>query len=198
MNSQPNTPTSAERHRGPNLGAVTTIFTVLFLVGLCPVTMFGGAPYFPGPSESTGAIVSFFQMRGPAVLLCFFFHFGAAIALGIFTASAVSQLHFLGVRAAGAYIALFGGLATAFKMGASASVLWVMARGIRSRSSSLRRAELAKPDLPEGAFFHSPDEVPWLYLADRNWIPVAKGDSPASIKHCCVRSIILTVRKSSL
>jgi hypothetical protein len=128
MSSQQNTPAPAARHRGPNLGIVAMTFITLFLAGLYPVTMFGGKPYFPGPGESASTIVSFFQMRGPAVLLCAFFHFGAAIVLGIFTATVVSQLRFLGVRAAGAYIALFGGLATALNMGVSASVLWVMAR----------------------------------------------------------------------
>jgi hypothetical protein len=128
MNSQPNTPAPAARHPGPNLGIVAIIFTILFLAGLYPVTIFGGRPYFPGPWEPASTIVSFFQVRAPAVLLCAFFHFGAVIALGIFTASIVSQLRFLGVRAAGAYVALFGGLATAFNMGVSASVLWVMAR----------------------------------------------------------------------
>jgi len=39
----------------------------------------------------------------------------------------VSRLRFLGVRAAGADIALFGGLMTAFNIGVSALVLWVMA-----------------------------------------------------------------------
>jgi hypothetical protein len=128
MNSQPNTLAPAGRHPGPDLGIVATIFTILFLAGLYPVTMFGGTPYFPGPSESASVIVSFFQMRPSAVLLCAFFHFGTAIALGIFTATAVSQLRFVGARVAGVYIALFGGLATGVNMGTSASVLWVMAR----------------------------------------------------------------------
>jgi hypothetical protein len=60
-------------------------------------------------------------------LLCAFFQFGSAIPLGIFTATIVSRLQFLGVRAAGAHIALFGGLMTAFNIAASALVLWVMA-----------------------------------------------------------------------
>ena len=128
MDSRLDLQATTVRHRGPHLGAVATIFTALFLAGLYPVTMFGGAPYFPGPGESASTIVSFFQARPSAVLLCAFFHFGAAIALGIFTASVVSQLRFLGARVAGTYIALFGGLATAFNMVASSSVLWVMAR----------------------------------------------------------------------
>jgi hypothetical protein len=49
--------------------------------------------------------------------------FGSAIPLGLFTATAVSQLQFLGVRAAGTSIALFGGFATATTMLASAAVL---------------------------------------------------------------------------
>jgi hypothetical protein len=136
MNSLSNTPTSEARHRGPNLGIVATIFTILFLAGLFPVTMFGGMPYFPGPWESASTITTFFQLRSSGVLLCSFFHFGASIALGIFTATVVSQLRFLGARVAGAYIALFGGLATALNIGASASVLWVMARpGIAQHST---------------------------------------------------------------
>jgi len=62
------------------------------------------------------------------VLICAALHFGAAIPLGIFTATAVSRLNFLGVRAAGATIALFGGFATALTMVASSSVLWVLAQ----------------------------------------------------------------------
>jgi hypothetical protein len=127
MNSESNTLTLEARHRDPNLWIVATIFTILFLAGLYPVTMFGGMPYFPGPSDSASAITNFFQLRSSAVLLCAFFHFGAAIALGIFTATVVSQLRFLGARVAGTYIALFGGLATALNMMSSASVLWIMA-----------------------------------------------------------------------
>jgi hypothetical protein len=62
-----------------------------------------------------------------SVLMCAFLHFGAAIPLGLFTASTVSRLQLLGVRAAGATIALFGGFITVFDMAASAMTLWVMA-----------------------------------------------------------------------
>jgi len=140
MNSQPNTLTPAARHRGPNPGIVATTFTVLFLAGLYPVTMFGGKPYFPGPWESGSTIATFFQLRPSGVLLCAFFHFGAAIALGIFTATVVSQLRFLGARVAGTYIGLFGGLATALNIGASASVLWVMARPGIAQDATLVQA----------------------------------------------------------
>ena len=115
-------------HAGPPLGVVALIFTILFNAGLYPVTIFNGAPFFPGPSEPAATIAAYFQTRSSAVLMCAFLHFGAAIALGILTASVVSRLRFLGVRAAGPYIALYGGLATALDMAASALFLWVMVR----------------------------------------------------------------------
>jgi hypothetical protein len=114
------------RHAGPPLGIVATIFVLLFMAGLYPVTAFGGKPVFPGPGDSLDVILAFFQARASAVLLCAALQFGAAIPLGIFTATIVSRLRFLGVRAAGTEIAFFGGLATALNMMASSSVLWTM------------------------------------------------------------------------
>ncbi|MGB6193244.1 MAG: hypothetical protein WBF42_12320 [Terracidiphilus sp.] len=85
-------------------------------------------PYYPGPWEPIQTITAFFQARPHAVLLCTFLQFGSAIPLGIFTASAVSRLKFLGVKAAGPDIALFGGFATAITMMMGTSVLWTMTR----------------------------------------------------------------------
>lgn len=133
-------PQTRLRHAGPPLGIVATIFVLLFIAGLYPVTAFGGKPVFPGPGESLDAIVVFFQARPSAVLLCAALHFGAAIPLGIFTATVVSQLRFLGVRAAGSYIALFGGFATAFNMMAATSVLWTMSYPGVAQDSTLVQA----------------------------------------------------------
>jgi hypothetical protein len=116
-----------DRHRGPYLGPLASIFTVLFLAGLYEVTVFNGTPFFPGPWESAQTMAAYFQQRPAAAQMCAFFHFGAATVLGIFTATIVSQLRFLRVRAAGTFIALFGGLATALNMMGSAAVLWAMA-----------------------------------------------------------------------
>jgi hypothetical protein len=119
---------SQVRHAGPPLWLVATMYTVLFLAGLYPVTVFGGQPYFPGPWESADTIAAFFQARPTAVRVCAFLQFGAAIPLGIFAASIVSRLQFLGARVAGISIALFGGIATAVTMMAASSALWVMAQ----------------------------------------------------------------------
>jgi hypothetical protein len=119
-------PGAGGRFRGPNIGIVATVYAVLFCAGLYPVTAFGARPYFPGPNESLDTMVNFFVARPSAVLTCAFFQFGAAIALGLFSVSVVSQLKYLGVKAAGTGIALFGGLLTAFNMMAGTFFLWTM------------------------------------------------------------------------
>src|SRR5262245_49904943 len=92
-------PERRRRHAGPPLWLMATMYSILFLAGLYPVTVFGGQPSFPGPWESTDTIVAFFQARPTAVRLSAPLQFGAAIPLGIFAASAVSRLQFLGSRA---------------------------------------------------------------------------------------------------
>jgi hypothetical protein len=101
------------RFRGPNTGIVATVFVLLFFAGVLPVTAFGGMPYFPGPTDSVADMVNFFSHRQTGVLLCGFLQFGSAIPLGIFTATMIARLKFLGVRAAGLEMARFGGFAAA-------------------------------------------------------------------------------------
>jgi hypothetical protein len=114
------------RFRGPNSGIVAAVFVVLFFAGLMPVTAFGGMPYFPGPTASVNEMVAFFSQRQAGTLLCAFLQFGSAVPLGVFTMSMVARLKFLGVRAAGADMALFAGLATAMGLVISSCVLWAM------------------------------------------------------------------------
>ena len=128
MNSPSDSSLQRLRHAGPPLGLDASILVLLFLAGLYPVTMFGGLPYFPGPWESPDRIATFFQTRPTGVLICAALHFGAAVPLGVFTATVVSRLQFLGVRAAGASIALFGGFATALTILVSSSILWTLAQ----------------------------------------------------------------------
>jgi hypothetical protein len=130
---------SNNKHAGPNPGIVAIVYMLLFNAGLYFVISFTGGPHFPGPWESSETIAAYFQGHSREVLACAFLQFGAAIPLGIFTATMVSRLHFLGVRVAGVHIALFGGLMTAFNMAASALVLWVMAYpGIAQDAAVLR------------------------------------------------------------
>lgn len=126
MTSSHDRKTARSRHAGPAPGIVATVCTVLFLVGLYPVSPLSGNPPFPNLDESLHATTAFFQARTSAVLHFGALQFGAAIPLGIFTATIVSRLRFLGVRAAGVYIALFGGFATSFNMMSTGSILWAM------------------------------------------------------------------------
>jgi hypothetical protein len=118
---------SIQRHRSPHLGALAIVVTVLFCAGLFPVIVFGGLPHFPRPSDSPTTIAQFFQLRPRSVQLCAFLQFGAMIPLGIFAAAIVSRLRFLGVKAAGTYIALFGGFSAAMIGIVGGSILWTMA-----------------------------------------------------------------------
>jgi hypothetical protein len=126
-------------HLGPHPGVVAIVYTLLFNAGLYQVISFTGGPRFPGPWESGAVIAAFFQNHATAVLICAFLQFGAAIPLGIFTATMVSRFQFLGVRAAGPSLAFFGGMMTAVNMAASALILWVMAYpGIAQETAVLR------------------------------------------------------------
>jgi hypothetical protein len=122
---------SAIRHAGPHLGALAIVYTVLFIAGLCAVSAFGAPfgvkqPCWPGPWEAPSVMVSYFSTHQTAVLTCIFLQFGAIIPLGIFAATAVSRLHVLGVKAAGATIALFGGFMTVFDSAAACFTAWAM------------------------------------------------------------------------
>lgn len=138
--SVPSATDLAPRHPSPPLSALAIAYAVLFNTGLYFVTALHGLPRFPGPWEPAATIVAYFRARPSEALLCAFFHFGAAIPLGLFTACAVSRLRFLGVRAAGATIALFGGLATALDMMAGALLLWTMAHPGIAQDPTLLRA----------------------------------------------------------
>jgi hypothetical protein len=127
MNTPSNSMQSSARHASPPLGLLAVVYALLFNAGLYFVVSFSGGPHFPGPWESTETITAFFQGHAGQALWCSFLQFGAAIPLGIFCATAVSRLQFLGVRAAGAHIALFGGLMTTFNMVAASFILWTMA-----------------------------------------------------------------------
>jgi hypothetical protein len=128
------------RHAGPHLGALAIVYAVLFNAGLYPVTTFADKVYFPGPWESGDVIVSYFRTHPTPVLICAFLQFGATIALGIFTATVVSRLRFLGVRAAGPYIALFGGFMTVFGGMVAGSLLWVMVHPGIAQDATLLQA----------------------------------------------------------
>lgn len=131
---------TGSKHRGPNLGILAIMYTALFIAGLYFVISFTGGPHFPGPWESGETIAAYFQTHASDVCRCAFLQFGAAIPLGIFTATIVSRLHFFGVRVAGVFIALFGGFMTAFNIVVCAQVMWAMSYPGVAQNADLVRA----------------------------------------------------------
>lgn len=113
-------------HKGPHPGMLAVLYTVLFCVGLYPVTMLYKLPYWPGPWEQASTILSYFQGYGGRALFCIVLQFGAMVCLGLFTATVVSRLHFLGARAAGTYIVLFGGFLVVADSFAGTMAMWAM------------------------------------------------------------------------
>lgn len=126
INAQRDQVATPERHAGPNLGVVATIYVVLFLVGLTFVTVFVTRPSFPPPDAGSAAIVRYFQIRPENVRISTFITFGSIIFLGIFAAGIVSRFRFLGVRSAWVDITFFAGLATAFAQTMSLLGEWAL------------------------------------------------------------------------
>ncbi len=125
-NAQPDQRTPLERHPGPNLGVVATIYVVLFLVGLTFVTVFVTTPFFPPPDAGPANIVRYFQIRPENVRISAFLSFESIIFLGIFAAGIASRFRFLGVRSAWVDITFFAGLATAFDQNMSHLCEWAL------------------------------------------------------------------------
>lgn len=130
-------PTTRARHAGPSPGIVAITYALISLAGLALISPFDGTPGFPNQGDPLNAVLAFFQSRAPSVRLFGALQFGAAIPLGIFTATMVSRLRFLGIRAAGAYIALFGGFAAALNMFAAGSVIWVLGSSAVTQSPAI-------------------------------------------------------------
>jgi hypothetical protein len=120
--------TASPRHAGPHPGIVAVIFTALFLGSLVVVSLLVDQSHFPSPLQSPDQITRYFQTHAWPVRICAFLQFGAAIPLGIYTATLSSRMRFLGVTAAGPSIALFGGLAAACAMAGSALVTWTLSQ----------------------------------------------------------------------
>jgi len=145
MNSQPNATSITRQHAGPHLGMLAIVYTILFNAGLCFVSAFGipfgvKQPYWPPPWDSPDVIVSYFQTHATAALLCVFLQYGAVIPLGIYTATIVSRLRFLGIDAAGPYIALFGGFLTVFNSIVAGSITWGMLHPGITQDATVTRA----------------------------------------------------------
>ena len=127
-----------QKHHGPPLWLQATIFMGLFITGLSFVVSFS-PEHYPGPWESQDTISKYFLSHSYEVLMCSFFQFGSAIPLGLYAVNMFSRLRFLGINSAGPYVALFGGLMTAFSTAISSLIGWTMAfPGVADDPGTLR------------------------------------------------------------
>jgi hypothetical protein len=116
----------AERHPGPPLLPVALGHVGLFMAGVASVAAFAGGDRFPSPFEPEETILKFFADHPRPARVGGFFYFVSAIPLGVFTATVSSRLRFLGVRAAGESIALYGGIGASIAMAVTGIGSWTL------------------------------------------------------------------------
>jgi hypothetical protein len=128
------------RFRGPHVGILAVIFTTLFVLGLSYVVTFtAGAPHYPNPYDPAEVIVAYFRGHPHDAMMCAFFQFLSAIPLGIFVVTVWTRLRWLGVKAAGPTIGLFGGLLVVAGVVVSSLIGWTMAfPGVASDAGTVR------------------------------------------------------------
>ena len=118
---------TTRKHAGPSLVALALVYLALFIASIVAgTTLRHGGPGYVNPCDTAEAVQAFFTRSPEATRAAAFFFFGSAIPLGIYAATVSSRLRFLGVRAAGTYIALFGGFAAAGTLLLSSLCAWVI------------------------------------------------------------------------
>jgi hypothetical protein len=119
-------PISQSRFAGPALLPLAIVHTLLFVCSIVSAVLLRHGAPFVTPFGDAEAARAFFAANPFAVKLSAFFFFGSAVPLAIYTATVVSRLRYLGVRAAGTNIALFGGFATSVAIAMSGLCTWVL------------------------------------------------------------------------
>jgi hypothetical protein len=117
---------STRSFRGPSLILLAIVHIAVFVSNLVVVAALRhGAPYV-NPFATGEALSAFFLQNPAAVRIGNLLLFGSAIPFGIFAVTLVSRLRFLGVRAAGTNIALFGGITAANALILSGISGWIL------------------------------------------------------------------------
>ncbi|HZY62180.1 MAG TPA: hypothetical protein VFE38_06595 [Edaphobacter sp.] len=132
----------SRHHAGPPLLSLAVVHTLLFVISVAALRLLAHPaagsqvlnPY--GPPE---AARTFFAANPRALQVSAFFLFGSAVPLAIYAATVLSQLRFLGVRAAGTYIAFTGGLAASFGIAASGLCSWALSIPEATTSAAMTR-----------------------------------------------------------
>lgn len=134
MKSSPATPIRSPRHAGPPLLLPALAYTVLLLAAAFTLSAVFQLPRGSGQS----AVAHLGPLMG-RLAWGSFFGLGSSVPLAIFVATTVSRLHFLGIRAAGATIALAGGIVAAGMLLLSSLALSSLTRfGLAGEDGAIR------------------------------------------------------------
>ena len=114
------------RFRGPSLILVAIAYILVLAAGLVSGALLRHGAAFVTPFAPAVKLQAFLALSPTAARVSNFFLFGSAVPLGIFAVTLVSRLRFMGVRAAGTNIALFGGLTAALALFLSGMAGWIL------------------------------------------------------------------------
>jgi hypothetical protein len=132
--------TRSQRFPGPSLLMLTIVHIALFAANMAAGAALRHGAFFVSPTAGSETVRAFFAENPAAVRISSFLIFSSAIPFGILTATAVMRLRFLGVRAAGSYIALFGGFAASGALALCGLFGWVLSLPDVVASTSVVRA----------------------------------------------------------
>jgi hypothetical protein len=119
-------PTSPARFAGPPLLPLAMVYTLLLVANIVSAVLLHQGPPAVTPFGDAETARAFFAANRFAIKVSAFFFFGSAVPLAIYAATVVSRLRYLGVRAAGTNIALFGGFAASGAIAISGLCTWVL------------------------------------------------------------------------
>ncbi|HEY1809757.1 MAG TPA: hypothetical protein VGG42_14415 [Acidobacteriaceae bacterium] len=114
------------RFRGPSLVFVATAYVLVTAAGLVAGALLRHGASWVTPFAPAEQLRAFFAQSPMAARVSNFFLFGSAVPFGIFAVTLISRLRFMGVRAAGTNIALFGGLSAAIALFLSGAAGWIL------------------------------------------------------------------------
>ena len=115
--------TLSERYIGPNLLLLTVIYLGLLIAGGSRLSAAVAIPH-----DSVEKAVTYMTKYGWTIQLGSFFELVSAIPLGIFIATTISRLRFLGIRTAGEPIAFLGGVGAITLLVLSGLTNWSLTR----------------------------------------------------------------------
>lgn len=132
-----------EKHPSPPPGLLASVFVALFAASVAThFALTAGAPY-PTPFRPLDTLQMHYLTFPDATRFVALLQLCAAIPLGLCAVVMVSRLSFHRVRAAGVYIALFGGVGAALFMAISALAGWTLSQpGVADDLGALRVAQL--------------------------------------------------------